>query len=126
MNQTKVDFIPDTEAAIKSELMSSSCSATEPFALQVLDDSMEPEFKKGCIIIVDSSAMVEHECYVMASVENGYIFRQLVIEDGQYYIQPLNEAYAHEKREIEFDALEGRIVQQAGATGRRKDRKRYD
>ncbi len=122
MSQTKVDFIPD----IKAELEQSSCSGSEPFALQVLDDSMEPEFKKGCIIIVDTSATVKHECYVMARVENGYIFRQLLIEDGHYFIAPLNEAYLHEKREIEFDQLEGVIVQQAGATGRRKDRKRYE
>lgn len=122
MNQTKVNFIPD----IKKELMESSCSGSEPFALQVLDDSMEPEFKKDCIIIVDTSAMVEDGCYVMALVENGYIFRQLVIEDGRYYIQPLNEAYAHEKREIAFEALEGRIVQQASSKGKRSERKRYD
>lgn len=122
MSQTKVDFTPD----IKSELMQSSCSGTEPFALQVLDDSMEPEFKRGCIIIIDASAMVEHECYVMASVESGYTFRQLLIEDDRYFIQPLNEAYAHEKREVSFEALEGRIVQQASSKGKRKDRKRYD
>lgn len=122
MSQTKVDFTPD----IKKELMESSCSGTEPFALQVLDDSMEPEFKKDCIIIIDASAKVEHECYVIASVENGFIFRQLLIEDDRYFIAPLNEAYMHEKREISFDALEGRIVQQASPKGKRSERKRYD
>ena len=122
MIQTKVDFIP----YIKNELMESSCSGTEPFALQVLDDSMEPEFKKDCIIIVDASATVTHECYVMASVENGYIFRQLLIEDDRYFIAPLNEAYMHEKREVSFEALEGVIVQQASPKGKRSERKRYD
>lgn len=122
MNQTKVDFTPD----IKRELMESSCSGTEPFALQVLDDSMEPEFKKDCIIIIDASATVKHECYVMASVENGYIFRQLLIEDEKYFIAPLNEAYMHEKREVTFEALEGVIVQQASSKGKRSERKRYD
>ena len=122
MNQTKVDFTPD----IKRELMESSCSGTEPFALQVLDDSMEPEFKKDCIIIVDASATVKHECYVMASVENGYIFRQLLIEDDKYFITPLNEVYMHEKREVSFEALEGVIVQQASSKGKRSERKRYD
>lgn len=122
MNQTKVNFTPD----IKKELMESSCSGTEPFALQVLDDSMEPEFKKDCIIIIDASAKVKHECYVMASVENGYIFRQLLIEEGKYFIAPLNEAYMHEKREIAFEALEGVIVQQASPKGKRSERKRYD
>ena len=122
MSQTKVDFTPD----IKKELMESSCSGTEPFALQVLDDSMEPEFKKDCIIIIDASATVSHECYVMASVENGFIFRQLLIEDGKYFITPLNEAYKHEKREVAFEALEGVIVQQASSKGKRSERKRYD
>lgn len=122
MIQTKVDFSPE----IKSELMSSSCSASEPFALQVRDDSMEPEFKKDCIIIVDASATVVHECYVMASVENGYIFRQLLIEDDRYFITPLNEAYKHEKREVAFEALEGVIVQQASSKGKRSERKRYE
>jgi len=122
MNQSKVNFTPD----IKMELEQSSCSGSEPFALQVLDDSMEPEFKKDCIIIVDTSATVKHECHVMALVENGYIFRQLLIEDGKYFITPLNEAYAHEKREVEFDALEGVIVQQASSKGKRSERKRYD
>ena len=122
MSQTKVDFTPD----IKKELAESSCSGTEPFALQVLDDSMEPEFKKDCIIIVDASATVKHECYVMASVENGYIFRQLLIEGEQYFIVPLNEAYMHEKREVPFEALEGVIVQQASPKGKRSERKRYD
>ncbi len=119
---TAVNFTPD----IKKELMESSCSGTEPFALQVLDDSMEPEFKKDCIIIIDASATVKHESYVMASVENGYIFRQLLIEDGKYFIAPLNEAYMHEKREIDFDALEGVIVQQASPKGKRSERKRYE
>ncbi|MDH5601775.1 MAG: S24 family peptidase [Gammaproteobacteria bacterium] len=122
MNQTKVEFTPD----IKQELEQSSCSGTEPFALQVLDDSMEPEFKKDCIIIIDRSAMVEHECYVMAQVENGYIFRQLLIEDERYFIAPLNQAYMHEKREVSFDDLVGRIVQQASPNGKRSERKRYD
>ena len=125
MNQSKVakvEFVPD----IHKEMMESSCSGSEPFALQVLDDSMEPEFKKDCIIIVDASATVKHECYVMASVENGYIFRQLLIDDEKYFITPLNEAYIHEKREIAFEALEGVIVQQASSKGKRKDRKRYE
>ncbi len=122
IGKTKVEFVPD----IHKDMMESSCSGTEPFALQVLDDSMEPEFKKDCIIIVDASATVTDECYVMASVENGYIFRQLLIEGDKYFIAPLNEAYMHEKREIDFEALEGVIVQQASPKGKRSERKRYD
>ena len=103
----------------------SSCGGSEPVALQVMDDSMEPEFKKGNVIILDSSAAVQNECYVVAMVENGPIFRQLLIEGDRYFIQPLNEAYMHERREITFQAIHARVVQQAGPNGRRKDRKHY-
>lgn len=101
------------------------CGNSEPFALQVIDDSMEPEFKKGCIIVIDPSGVVYHECFVMAQVENGYIFRQLLIQSDRYIIQPLNEDYSHERREVPKDSIVGVIVQQAGATGRRQDRKKY-
>ena len=106
-------------------MIGGGCSAAEPFALQVRDDSMEPEFANGCIIIIDPTGLATNGAYVLAKIENGYIFRQLVIEEGQFYIQPLNEAYAHERRAIDKDMIEGVITQQAGATGRRKDRKHY-
>jgi DNA polymerase V len=101
------------------------CASSEPFALQVTDNSMEPEFKRGCIIVIDPAGVIEHGCYVLAVVENGYIFRQLVKEGERYFLQPLHEDYLHERREIELDAIQGVIVQQAGTTGKRADRKRY-
>lgn len=101
------------------------CSSSEPFALQVTDNSMEPEFKRGCIIIIDPAGVIEHECYVMAEVENGFIFRQLVIENSNYYLQPLHQDYMHEKRLIDINAIKGVIVQQASSKGRRSERKRY-
>lgn len=106
-------------------LDSSGCSGSEPIALQVIDDSMEPEFKKDNIIIIDRSGVIEHECYVVAMVENGAVFRQLLIEQERYFIQPLNEAYMHERCEISKDAIQARVIQQAGPKGKRKDRKHY-
>lgn len=102
-----------------------SCSSREKFALQVLDDSMEPEFKKGCIILIQPDAEAEHESYVLAMVENGYIFRQLLIENGQWFLSPLHEDYMHEKRTIEKQAIKGVIVSQAGTRGKRSDMKTY-
>ena len=117
MSELKSRMIPDDTM--------SGCASSEPYALQVIDDSMEPEFKKDCIIIIDPSGLAVDGAYVIATVENGYIFRQLSIESGHYYIQPLNEAYMHEKREISLNAIEGVIIQQAAPNGRRKDRKKY-
>lgn len=117
MSEIRSRMIPDDTVG--------GCASSEPYALQVIDDSMEPEFKKGCLIVIDPSGLAVHGTFVIATVENGYIFRQLVVEDGRYYIQPLNEDYLHEKREIKLDAVEGVIIQQAAPNGRRKDRKKY-
>ncbi len=98
------------------------CANSEPFALRVLGDSMEPEFRDGNIIIIDSAAAVESGCYVLAMVDEEYIFRQLIIENGRYVLRALNEGY----EEIEvpgLKAIRGVIVQRSGV--RRKDHKHY-
>ncbi|MDH5516444.1 MAG: S24 family peptidase [Gammaproteobacteria bacterium] len=100
----------------------SGCSAAAPFALQVLGDSMEPEFKHECIIVIDPEGVVRDECYVMAEVNGENTFRQLRIHQEKIYLVPLNELY--ETVEIEgINVIKGVIVQQAGR--RRKDRKFY-
>ena len=40
--------------------MNSECGSSEPYALQVTDNSMEPEFPKDCIVIVDPSGSVSY------------------------------------------------------------------
>ena len=98
------------------------CANSEPFALRVMGDSMEPEFKDGCIIIIDSAAAVESGSYVLAMVNDEYIFRQFIIEDDRYFLRALKKGYA----EIPLssrEAVRGVIVQRAGT--RRKDHKHY-
>ena len=100
------------------------CSSTEPFALQVIDDSMEPEFKQGVIIVIDAQGHVQSGSYVIAEIETGYIFRRLHIEDDKYILRALKEGH----EEIELSGLEqirGVIAQQAAPTGKRKDRIHY-
>ena len=103
--------------------MQTGCSESEPFALQVLGDSMVPEFADGVIVIVDPAGVVESGRYVVALHEGEYYFRQLVIEDGKYFLKALNENY--ETLPIPgLDDIRGVVIQQAGR--RRKDRKHYD
>jgi len=45
MQETKIQI----QDAFKQNLSDGGCSASEPFALRTLDDSMEPEFEAGCI-----------------------------------------------------------------------------
>lgn len=98
------------------------CANSEPFALRVMGDSMEPEFKDGCIIIIDSAGAVENGSYVLAMVNDEYIFRQFIAEEDRFYLRALKEGYD----EIPInsrDAVRGVIVQRAGT--RRKDHKHY-
>ena len=99
------------------------CASDEPFALRVLGDSMEPEFKDGCIIIIDPAANVESGRYVIAELDGEYIFRQLFQEGEKYFLKAINEGY--KSVEIESpDVVRGVITQRAGA--RRKYHKHYD
>jgi SOS-response transcriptional repressor LexA len=100
----------------------SSCSKAEPFALQVLGDSMIPEFQSGVVIVVDPEGVVRDGCYVIAVHKDEYTFRQYRAHEGKHYLVPLNDLYPTE--EIPgTSVIRGVVVQQAGK--RRKDRKFY-
>lgn len=102
---------------------SGGCSESEPYALRVLGDSMQPEFKEGVIIVIDPGGAIRDGSYVIATHNDELIFRQLRILEDKYFLQPLNDIY--DTVEISgLDAVTGVISQQAGR--RRKDRKHYD
>ncbi|SEH08957.1 S24 family peptidase [Candidatus Venteria ishoeyi] len=102
--------------------MSEACG-NEPFALQVLGDSMEPEFKDGHIIVIDPEAVVKNGAYVFAVHDKEYIFRQLQIEGENYYLKPLNDKYPTLEI-LGLDQVQGVIIQGGGV--RRRDRKKYE
>ena len=100
----------------------SHCGGKEPFALQVLGDSMVPEFVEGHIIIIEPDGVVENGSYVFAVSEGEYIFRQLLIDKERFFLKPLNDKYP--TLEIsDLDAIKGVITQRAGV--RRKQHKHY-
>ena len=101
----------------------SSCSEAEPFALRVVGDSMEPEFRDGAIIIIDPAGVVDHGSYVIAVQGEEYIFRQLVVQEGVMRLRALNEVYPELPLPGGIDDIKGVVVQQAAR--RRKDRKHY-
>ena len=113
---------PDSRMAPTEDM--GGCSSTEPFALQVVDDSMEPEFKKGVIIVIDAQGHVQSGSYVVAEIESGYIFRRLFMENGEYILRAVKEG----NDDIKISGLEqvrGVFIQQAAPTGKRKDRVHY-
>lgn len=70
-----------------------SCGENEPFALQVLGDSMEPEFEHGSIIVLDPGHPPFSGAYVVAQYEGEFIFRQFVQEGDKRYLKPVNPNY---------------------------------
>jgi len=83
---------------------------------------MEPEFEDGIVIVIDPAGVIESGSYVLARDQDEYIFRQLIIEEGHYFLKPVNEAY--ETREVDgLGVVEGVVVQKAGT--RRHQHKHY-
>jgi len=106
-----------------TDMDGSGCASSEPFALRVLGDSMEPEFKDGCVIIIDPDGVAENENYVIAEIDGEYIFRQYVEEANQAFLHAVNPGYPRQQLESK-SAIRGVVTQRAGA--RRKYHKRYE
>jgi phage repressor protein C with HTH and peptisase S24 domain len=100
----------------------SNCSAKEPFALQVLGDSMEPEFPDGCIIVLEPSDQCIHGMYIMAMVEGVRWFRQYLNDDDGERLIALNKLYP----EIFLEGLEWKPEAIAMQRNLNREVKHYD
>lgn len=98
------------------------CSAAEPYALRVIGDSMEPEFRDGHIIIVDPGLPLSHQAYVVVEYESETNFRQYMVEGERKYLKALNDNYPT----VEVTGglkLRGVVIQRGGT--RRSEIKHY-
>jgi SOS-response transcriptional repressor LexA len=83
------------------------CAWREPFALQVLGDSMEPEFPDKCIVIIEQAERCNDGMYVFVEVEGVRWFRQYrVDENGREWLIALNDLYP----EIDLTGLEWKLM----------------
>lgn len=76
-----------------AELEASHCASGEPYALMVLGDSMLPEFSAGEVIVVEPEGLAKDGSYVVAWVNDEYIFRKLVRHAEGWMLKPLNPLY---------------------------------
>ncbi|MCH1521293.1 MAG: S24 family peptidase [Arenicellales bacterium] len=100
----------------------SGCASAEPFALQVLGESMAPEFIEGCVVIVDPGAPIRHGAFVVAEHGDGVILRQLVIENNEWSLQALQEGFPR-IRIGSANLIRGVVTQRSGR--KRSERKSY-
>ncbi len=87
------------------------CEEKEPFALQVIGESMVPEFQDGAIIIIDPGYPIVNGAYVLVLYRKEYHFRQLVDRNDKRYLVPLNPAFHSLELEGYYQII-GAITQQ--------------
>ncbi|MEJ2404914.1 MAG: S24 family peptidase [Candidatus Thiodiazotropha sp.] len=74
--------------------MSNDCSYNELYPLQVLDDSMAPEFPEKCIIVVEPSEICATGAFVVAEAQGDRWFRQFISQgDSNKRLVALNDDY---------------------------------
>ena len=87
----------------------SSTKDENAFALRVIGDSMEPEFREGDIVIVSPNTEPVNGDFVIAKVAGEVTFKQLYIYLNKLVLKPLNEIY--EPVEIgRADGVEVRVI----------------
>jgi SOS-response transcriptional repressor LexA len=91
---------------MSSDIDIKDCSLSQPYALQVLGQDMEPEFPDRCIIIIDPTSHCGDGAFVVALVEGTRWFRQYRDDGaGRKWLAALHQLYP----DIELDGLEYRI-----------------
>lgn len=100
-----------------------ACSGAEPFALMVLGDSMLPEFAEGDVVIIEPEGLAGDGAFVLAFLNDEWIFRQLVRNNECWVLRPLNPKYP-EQPIADLAPVRGVIIQKS-KPGRRRAMKRY-
>ena len=108
--------------AIDSQNSGENCSASEPFALRILDQSMSPEFEIDHIIIIDPSITPKNGDYVLYETSNSIIVREIKIAENIVL-----SAYNPDFDDIsikDMSSILGVITQRSGK--KRKFHKKYN
>lgn len=100
-----------------------TCIEAEPYALRVTDDSMAPEFPRGCVIIVDPTGVAGDGAFVLAENQGTLVLRRLRVDGGDLWLEALRVGHEIIRPQDGFSAIRGVVVQRAGR--RRRDHKRY-
>jgi len=114
----------DSPRAAAGAAPPTTCIEAEPFALRVTDDSMEPEFAAGCIIIVDPTGVAKDGAFVLAEIDGAYLFRRLERSAEGDRLVALKAGCPPVALTSGLASVRGVVVQRAGA--RRRYHKRYD
>lgn len=97
---------------MEKKVFESSCSTnSEPFALQNLGNTMEPEFSENCILIIDPGIKIHSRAYVVVRYENELYFRQYIRRGNKKILVPLNTQFDEIELKVDFEMI-GCVIQQ--------------
>lgn len=103
----------------------SACGeGAEVFALQVIGQSMAPEFNEGEVIVVEPDGLAQDGSYVLALHGGEFIFRQLRSSSAGWHLHALNPAWPDLPLPAGLADVRGVVIQKA-LPGRRRASKRY-
>ena len=115
---------PAVQAREEGDALASSCASGEPYALMVLGDSMLPEFEEGEILVIEPEGLAKDGSFVIAFVNDEYIFRQLVRHPEGWMLKPLNVLYPNIPIDRIEDVVKGVVIMKK-KPGRRRAMKEY-
>jgi len=95
----------------------------EPFALQVLGESMQPEFADGDVVIVEPGGLARDGSFVVALCDGEWLLRQLVGAPGRWMVRALDPGSTPQAL-IGLEAVRGVVIQKRSGP-RRRVLKRY-
>lgn len=101
----------------------SRCEGAEVFALQVLGQSMAPEFEEGEVIVIEPDGALRDGSFVLAQLDDEWIFRQLRRAGDGWQLHALNPAFPPRPLP-DLGAVRGVVIQKA-RPGRRRAAKTY-
>jgi SOS-response transcriptional repressor LexA len=101
----------------------SGCESAEAFALQVIGQSMAPEFNEGEVIVIEPEGLARDGSFVLALHRGEFIFRQLRAHGAGWCLHPLNPAWP-DLPLASLDDVRGVVIQKA-LPGRRRASQRY-
>jgi SOS-response transcriptional repressor LexA len=101
----------------------SDCTGAEVFALQVLGQSMAPEFDEGEVIVIEPGGALRDGSFVLAQLDGEWLFRQLRRVGEGWCLHALNPAFAS-RTLPDLAAVRGVVIQKA-RPGRRRASKSY-
>ncbi len=84
--------------------------SAEAFSVKMSDNSMQPLFSLGTILIIDPKADIYDGCFALINVENKAVFKQIIIDPPDVFYTSLRSGNKNMKP-IKDDIIIGTLVE---------------